>query len=170
MKSINNFIFERLKLNNDSKVKKHPNFKGYDESILDVNINDINELKEVLTNYFNKPTIEIEKDFLTNHRINDNNCKCYLEKSFKIKELSKHSGWLINVGETTYKEIVLQYYRYWETSKGRGNWHKSKIIGVDGNAYQYGTNFLDWLYKAKKETVDNIVNVNLFAGFGLEKE
>ena len=37
MKTIANFIFERLKLNNDSKVKKHTNFKGYDESILDVN-------------------------------------------------------------------------------------------------------------------------------------
>ena len=183
MKTINNFILEKLTLNKQSKLSSNnnKNFKGYNESILDVCIKDLNHLKQVLYDYFesnNKTSFTIDNNCalptkLTykkfNRQVNNVN-KGFMIKFYPTESHTNCHKYLI-VAQHTFKKgnsnvtgIIMQMFVKSYTNK----WVSCDIIG-SSKSMEYNDNLLDWLIEKKENTIkhqlDGDINLMVWLGF-----
>ena len=157
MKTINTYLIERLKLNQDSKIKQSKiNQLGYDESILDVNIKDFDHLKEVLKEYF-KPyskegyMLNIPKT-CRKTKLSYSGYNVSVDKVFVIEFCRAGKGPIskIFVGLSGTDIVMQKHVKNWNT---KNSFNECGIVGKF-DTLKIGDNLLDWLNKTKKRTIN----------------
>lgn len=157
MKTINKYLTERLKLNQDSKIKQSKiNQLGYDESILDVNIKDFDHLKEVLKEYFEPYSKEgymlnIPKNSRKT-QLSYNGYSIPVDKVFVIEfcRVGKGPIFKIFVGLSGTDIVMQKQVKNWNT---KNSFNECGIVGKF-DTLKIGDNLLDWLNKIKKRTIN----------------
>lgn len=174
MKSLIELINERLKLTKDSKIETAKlNQLGYDESILDVNIKDLNHLKEILKEYF-KPYVQKDgymlhiPKFCYKHRLAYNGFGYDCSDIFVINfcKISKGPIRKLYVGQTKYGngEIIMQIHK--KNMMTKHSFVECKLVGKY-DKLNIGDNLLHWLDIVKEHTINNEVGneINLMETF-----
>ena len=183
--TLNHHVDEKLTLNNQSQLKSNDNknFKGYNESILDVCIKDLNHLKQVLYDYFesnNKTSFTIDNNCalpskLTYKKINRqvNNINKGFMINFYPTELYTNCYKYLIVAQHTFKKgnnnvtgIVMQMF----VKSYTGKWVSCDIVG-SSKPMEYKDNLLDWFIDKKENTIKHQLDgdINLMVLFGLMK-
>lgn len=168
MKNLATIISEKLRIGKSIKVEERPNnTHNYDESILDVQVQSIEQLKDVLEEYFKNNIWDISDKF-TEGTLTDGftkkhyNCDQYFFITLK-------NGDKLDVG--LYKN---KWYVFVQQTKARGIgfvYSASCVIGSD-DTYPLTDkmNLLDWIYQVKDNYINQVEHgsdVNILKTFGV---
>ena len=167
MKTITEYIVEKLKVSSDS-TSLEDNFKGYDNKILDVEINSIEELSEVLGKFFDiKPTniIKSESRWKLDSSSRDG---LIVKDKFYIDFMAKD-------GKTYYSRLRTAKYgdkfiMQLLSRNYKGKMEECALAGYSKSTeFKIGDNLYQWLLKIKSLTENKSVgrNINLMVRFGL---
>ena len=171
MKQIIKFIQEKLKINSNSKIIT--TLKGIE--LLNVNINDLETLKDILSNYFKDLNYDFDISKTSNIRL-------------KWKKPNSQDGVIVGdhfvinfknkYGDVTKKlqfgifhhENILMQLKICDAYK---KWHECKIHGnLNINTFKIGDNFSKFILKIKELTDNKSVigaDLNVMDLFKLDK-
>jgi hypothetical protein len=160
MINLNNFINERLKLNNDSKIKQNePNLNelGYDESILDVEIKDMNHIKNVLLEYF-EPYRNIHNNILYTPKVRNKKYLSYSSIKYECQNILEIDFCRVGKGPITKLYVALVGSKIYmqlcvKNFNTKNSFYECAIVGIGAISLHIGDNLLNWLNKIKDLTI-----------------
>ena len=139
MKRLENFILERLKIS-----KEKPIFIKYNESFLDKEFFNLQELYEGLKDYFNSGSkFEVRFSEIFN-KINH-----LIIKKFGIdRDVNKYAMIDFYKNDILVNQLLIGDFNVYVTLVLYDN--KQKVISITKNQYIYENNFLDWFIHSNK--------------------
>ena len=169
MKQLNSYLNEAL-INKNTKLSKieksYSNNAGYDNSLLDININTLNILKTKLLKYFKGRSwwhnVRISQiDHLTEFTYDSQEVKIKCGYILWFYSTPNFAKYRLYIGETYNKTIVFQLI------KNSSIYKVAPTIEPIIGEFQLKTNFLEWLYS--KYHNHSYSDENLFKLFGIDK-
>lgn len=172
--SLDNYIYENLShiefINEKLKIRKSNFYKN--NSLLDVDINSLDELATVIESFFkpqNKYIIKISKS-------RKSKWKCFekstigvlIDNGYNIYFISKYDNQTIlknlRIGDYNGKIVIQLLVRNY-----KGKLIECPLLGYNSSIFNYGDNFYDWLLDIKRKMEDNKLGkeINLMTFFGL---
>lgn len=164
MKTLSQFINEKLKISNSVETTES---KGYNIDYLNVDIKDINQLRNVLHKYFDiEPTKILSREVSWKY-FSGSHYSVTVHDRFSIKFMGRDGSTCVR--ELRVAKLHKGFAMQVRVRNYKGNMEECDLAGSNSTEFKVGDNLLAWLNNIKDLTENKKVgkNINLMLTFDL---